>query len=147
MAEVLRANEVIWIPIDTPLLDPKDQARTIQVDFLGRQARLLPGSIQIAKRTGAAVLVGVVRRSADWRHQVLEISPPVPVDGDIATAFRSCVAKVEAPMYQNLAHWVFWESRQALVNLGLVPGEVVKRRLGVRFPAHGKGRSTRHAQP
>lgn len=126
IVEVLRANEVVCIPIDTPLFDPRDRVRAVQVDFLGKEAFLLPGMIAIAQRTDAQVLVGVIRRLADWQHQVFEISPPIAIDGDTATAFKHCVAKVEAPIYQNLAHWGFWRTRQALVNLGLVPGEAMK---------------------
>jgi KDO2-lipid IV(A) lauroyltransferase len=126
MAEVLRANEVIAIPIDAPVMDPNDLGRAVPVDFLGHRARLLPGTAAIACRTGAQVLVAVMCRSADWRHQVLEISAPGAVEGDPLVAFKRCVAEVEAPITRNLAHWDFWEERQVLINLGLVPGVAVK---------------------
>lgn len=126
IVEVLRANEVIAMPIDSPIMDPKDLARAVPVDFLGRQARLLPGSAMIAKRTGAPTLTAVMRRSTNWRRQILEISPPTAVGKDPVTAFKSCLAVVEAPIRENPAHWDFWQERQVLVNLGLAPGEVVK---------------------
>jgi lauroyl/myristoyl acyltransferase len=126
IAEVLRANEVVAIPIDAPIMDPKDLARAVSVDFLGRKARLLPGSALIAKRTGAQTLIAVMRRSSDWRHQVLEISPPIEMGKDPVTGFERCVAGVEAPIHENLAFWDFWQERQMLINMGLAPGEVMK---------------------
>ncbi len=76
-AVVLRANEVVTISSDAPPLDA-DLARAIEVPFLGRQARLLPGVVGFARLTGAPVLMLFMHRMADYRHQVLEISPPVP---------------------------------------------------------------------
>ncbi len=120
MAETLEANEVITIALETPVL-PEDRARSVPVDFLGRKMLLLPGSISVAQLTGSPVLVLVARRQADWAHQVLEISPPVPLDGDTAAAFQRCVAMIEAPVQQNLAHWDYWESAQNLIDFELLP--------------------------
>lgn len=106
-AAILRANELITICSDAPPL-AGDRARAVRMDFLGRQALLLPGSVIIAQHTGAPVLMAFLRRSADWRHQVLEISPPVPLDGDPVTAFERCVAIMEAAIRQNLAQWAYW---------------------------------------
>ena len=121
MAEVLRANEAITIAIDVPV-PPKDRAHAVTVDFLGRQIPLLPGSVSIAQHTGSPVLVLIALRSPDWRHQVVEISP-VPLDGDIETDFKRCVAMVEAPIRQNLAQWDGCLNTQALVTLGLLSTE------------------------
>jgi lauroyl/myristoyl acyltransferase len=122
MAEILRANEVITIAIDVPV-SHEDRAHALAVDFLGRRVLLLPGSVSIAQHTGSQVLVSVVRRLPDWRHQVLEISPPVPLDGDMETAFKRCVAMVEAPIRQDLASWDGCLNTQALVDLGLLSAE------------------------
>src|SRR5579863_10158661 len=103
MAEILRANEVITIAIDVPVSN-EDRAHAVPVDFLGRQILLLPGSVSIAQHTGSPVLVSVVHRSQDWRHQVLEITP-VPLESDTETTFKRCVAMVEAPIRDNLAFW------------------------------------------
>ena len=80
-AGALRANEVVTISIDAPPLD-SDRARAIETPFLGRRAGLLPGAVALAQVTGAPLLMGVAHRSADYRHQALEISAPVPVDGE-----------------------------------------------------------------
>jgi hypothetical protein len=58
-------------------------------------------------------------RSADYRHQVLEISAPVPMDGDVTTAFGRCVAQVSAAIERSPAHWVYWTSAADLQTLEL----------------------------
>jgi lauroyl/myristoyl acyltransferase len=123
-AAALRANEVVTISIDAPPLD-SDRARTVEVPFLGRRARLLPGVVTLAQMTGAPVLMCFAHRSADYRHQVLEISAPVPVEGDTATAFGRCAAEVSAAIQRNPAHWVYWASTADLATLGLISPERV----------------------
>jgi lauroyl/myristoyl acyltransferase len=117
-AAALRANEVVTIAIDAPPLD-SDRARAVEVPFLGRRARLLPGVVTLARLTGAPVLSCFLYRSADYRHQVLEISAPVPMDGDVATAFGRCVARVSAAIERSPAHWVYWTSTTDLQTLEL----------------------------
>ena len=121
-AAALRANEVVTISIDAPPLD-SDRGRVVEVPFLGGQARLLPGAVTLAQITGAPVLMGFLYRSADYRHQVLEISAPVPLAGDTTTAFRRCAAEVSAAIQRSPAHWAYWASTADLANLGLVPSE------------------------
>jgi lauroyl/myristoyl acyltransferase len=121
-AAALRANEVVTISIDAPPLD-SDRDRVVEVPFLGRRARLLPGAVTLAQITGAPVLMGFLYRSADYRHQVLEISAPVPVGGETATAFGRCAAAVSAAIQRSPAHWAYWASTADLANLGLIPPE------------------------
>ncbi len=122
-ATILRQNELIIIGIDAPLLDA-DRQRAVPMDFLNGQALLLPGATTIAQLMGAPVLMTFMRRSADWRHQVLEISPPMPLDGDAVTAFKRCLAVVEAAIRQNPAHWAYWNFRD-LATLGLLPEDAM----------------------
>ncbi len=119
-ATALRANEVVTICSDAAPLDA-DRARTFEVPLLGRQARLLPGVVTLARLTGAPILMTFVYRSADYRHQVLEISPPVPLHGETATAFGRCVAAMDAAIRTSPAQWIFWHDTDALVRLGLLP--------------------------
>jgi phosphatidylinositol dimannoside acyltransferase len=119
-AVALRANEVVTISSDAPPLDA-DRARAVEVAFLGRQARLLPGVVALARLSGAPVLMAFVYRSADYRHQVLEISPPVPMQGETATAFGPCVAAIDAAIRTSPASWVYWASTDDLASLGLLP--------------------------
>ena len=64
--------------------------------------------------TGAPLLMGFLYRAADYRHQVLEISAPVPVDGDIETVFERCVAEISAAIRRSPASWAFWRKRAIL---------------------------------
>jgi len=120
LATILRANEVIAMAIDPPPL-PTDRPRAVSMAFLGKHALLLPGSAVLAQLIGVPLLMFFLRRSADWQHQVLEISPPVPMDGDVATAFGRCVAAVEAAILRDPAHWIYWSRSDDLVDLGLLP--------------------------
>jgi len=118
-AAALRANEVVAISIDTPPLDG-DRARAVEVSFLGRPVRLLPGTVTLAQVTGAPLLMGFLYRAADYRHQVWEISAPVPVEGETATVFERCAAEVSAAIRRSPAHWDFWNSTESLADLGLI---------------------------
>lgn len=119
IAEILRANELVALPIDAPP-SVEDRPRAVAVDFLGRQVPLLPGSVQIAQLTGSRLLVLVPHRLADWQHQVLEIIP-VPLESDTVSSFKRCVALIEEPIHQYPAFWNGWENAQELVDLGLLP--------------------------
>jgi lauroyl/myristoyl acyltransferase len=119
-AAVLRDNEVLTICSDAPPLDA-ERARTIAVPFLGRQASLLPGVVTLARLTGAPVLMVFAHRTSDYRHQVLEISPPVPMEGETAVAFGHCVAAMDTAIRQYPAEWDFWFEPDDLVGLGLLP--------------------------
>jgi lauroyl/myristoyl acyltransferase len=119
-AAVLRANEVLTISSDAPPLDA-ERTRAVEVPFVGRQAMFLPGVVPLARLTGAPVLMGFARRSADYRHQVLEISPPVPMEGETAAAFGRCAAAIDAAITANPAEWDFWFEPDDLARLGLVP--------------------------
>ena len=137
-AAVLRANEVLTIGIDAPPLEG-ELARTVQVPFLGRQARLLPGAVALARLTGAPILMSFMYRTADYRHQVLEISEPVqcPAEEDAGTAFARCAAEVSAAIARSPAHWAYWASRGDLANLGLLSpdGDVAPAVAPVVVPA------------
>ena len=123
-AAVLRGNEVLTISIDAPPLE-KDLARTVEVPFLGSRARLLPGAVSLAQLTGAPLLMAFMYRTADYRHQVLEISPPLQCQAgeDVATTFARCAAEVSAAIESSPAHWVYWASKADLANLGLISSD------------------------
>jgi hypothetical protein len=52
---------------------------------------------------------------------VVEISPPVPMDGESTVAFERCAAAVEAVITAHPAEWDIWYNREDLVRMGLVP--------------------------
>jgi KDO2-lipid IV(A) lauroyltransferase len=120
-AAVLRDNEVLTICSDAPPLD-SELARAAEVPFLGRKAKFLPGVVTLAQLTGAPVLMAFAHRSADYRHQVLEISPPVPMQGGTTTVFERCVAAIDAAITANPVEWDFWFERDDLARIGLLPG-------------------------
>jgi KDO2-lipid IV(A) lauroyltransferase len=119
-AAALRANEVVTISIDAPPLD-SDRARAVETPFLGCHAGLLPGAAALAQVTGTPLLMVIAHRSADYRHQVLEISAPVQVDGDIKTVFERCAAEVSTAILRSPANWEFWPETGILAGLGLIP--------------------------
>jgi KDO2-lipid IV(A) lauroyltransferase len=118
-ANVLRGNEVLTICSEAPPLEA-ELNRTIDVPFLGRQARFVPGVVTLARLTGAPVLMVSVHRLADYRHQVLEISAPVPMDGETATAFERCTAALDATIRAHPAEWDLWFESDDLARLGLL---------------------------
>lgn len=121
IADALRSNEVIALAIDVPT-PHEDRGRAVTVDFLGHKIPLLPGGVSIAEVTGSQVLTLVMRRSANWRHQILEISP-VRMEEGIESIFKHCVSIVEAPIRHNLADWNGWENPKSLVELGLLTAD------------------------
>ena len=139
-AAALRANEVVTIAIDAPLLD-SDRARAIEVPFLGGRAGLLPGAVTLAQVTGAPLLMGFVYRAADYRHQVLEISAPVSVEGETATVFGRCAAEVSAAIRRSPAHWDFWDGNGRSCRPGADPAA------GGRVTGRGTGPPTRREIP
>lgn len=113
VAILLRQNELVGSMLDhsdfADPMAPADSARPVMIDFLNGQIELLgAGVITIAQLTGARVLMMFMRRSADWRHQVLEIFPPIGVKGDSVTVYRRCLAVVEAAIRRYPAHWMGW---------------------------------------
>ncbi len=117
-AQALGHNEVVCVAIDPPVRRA-DRARAVWVPFLGKRALLLPGPVVLAQLTGAPVLMAFMRRLADGRHQVLEITPPISVDGDVLQALRACIARLEAVILQDPSQWRYW-NWPGLCALGLV---------------------------
>lgn len=132
MAEILRSNELLAIAIDSPL-SPKERARSISVDFLGRQMQLLPGSVNVAQLTGAQILIMVIHRLPDWRHQVLEISPPVALSSDAEDTLKNCMSLLEPSIHQNPAYWDWWVNEQDLTAFLLLPQQEMLK--GVTEPS------------
>jgi phosphatidylinositol dimannoside acyltransferase len=134
----LRANEVVTISIDAPPLY-NDRARAVEVPFLGHRVRLLPGVVTLAQLSGAPVLMAFLYRAADYRHQVWEISAPVPMEGETATVFERCAAEVSAAILRSPAHWDFWSSTRSLARIGLIePQQDGSPAAGPVLPPNGR---------
>jgi hypothetical protein len=76
--------------------------------------------VALAQVTGAPLLMGFVYRSADYCHQVWEISAPVPVEGETTAVFERCAAEVSAAIRRSPAHWESWANTGDLADLGLI---------------------------
>jgi len=116
----LRRNEVVTILSDAPPL-VSDESRVVKVPFLGREATFLPGVVHLARSSGAPVLMVTVHRSADYRHQVVEISPPLSLEGELQEALARCAAVMDAAIRTNPALWLHWAETDFLADLGLIP--------------------------
>jgi lauroyl/myristoyl acyltransferase len=116
----LRRNEVVTILADAPPL-ASDESRVVKVPFLGREATLLPGVVHLARSAGAPVLMVSVHRSADYRHQVVEISSPLSLEGEVQEALARCAAAMDDMIRTNPAHWLHWSETDFLADLGLIP--------------------------
>ena len=116
----LRRNEVVTILSNAPPL-VSDESRLVKVPFLGREATFLPGVIHLARSSGAPVLMVTVHRSADYRHQVVEISPPLSLEGELQEALARCAAVMDAAIRTNPALWLHWAETDFLADLGLIP--------------------------
>jgi KDO2-lipid IV(A) lauroyltransferase len=116
----LRRNEVVLICTDAAPQEG-DESRIVKVPFLGGEATFLPGVVPLARSSGAPVLMVSVYRLADYRHQVVEISPPISLEGELQEAFARCAAVMDATIRTNPALWTTWEEDHGLADLGLAP--------------------------
>ena len=106
-AKALERNTLVFTMldvVDTPSLHPN----VAPVPFLNGLAFVPNGAYRIAKTTGAPLLICLMHRSRDWRHQVMEISAPIPMDRDTDEINRSCVGLIEEAIRKEPAHWQNW---------------------------------------
>lgn len=114
---VLEQNGLVFTMldvVDTPSLHPN----AAPVPFLNGLAYVPNGACRIAKSTGAPLLICFIRRSGDWRHQVMEISAPIPTEGDSNEVNRRCVGLIEEAIRREPAHWQNWSELQRYRILG-----------------------------
>lgn len=115
---VLRHNELVGIMIDHAVRR-SDNSRVAAFDFLGKKAMFVPGASAIAQLTGSPLLVASIYRDRDWRHQVLEISSPITVQGDLLEAYEKGLRIIETTIVRNPAQWDRLRKRE-LVAMGLL---------------------------
>lgn len=115
--DLLRHDELIYSMVDS-VVPREDHGRAVSVRLLDGQAVLQPGVITIAKLAGAPILMMFMRRSSDWRHQVLEISS-IPLEGDIRTVLQRCASALDVAIRRDPAHWRFWMDDR-VARLGLL---------------------------
>jgi KDO2-lipid IV(A) lauroyltransferase len=124
-ARLLEQNELIFTMMDVAE-SPSRHPNAVPIPFLNGLAHVPTGAVRIAKSTGAPFLICLIHRSRDWRHQVLEISAPIPTEGDTDEINRRCVRLIEDAIRSEPAHWRSW-SYWTMAEIGLLSEEEMKR--------------------
>jgi KDO2-lipid IV(A) lauroyltransferase len=124
-ARVLEQNGLIFIAMDA-VDSPSRHPNAVPIPFLNGLAFVPTGAIRIAKSSGAPLFICLIHRSRDWQHQVMEISAPIPTEGDTDEINRYCVKLIEDAVRSEPAHWRSW-FYWTMASLGLLPEEEMKR--------------------
>jgi lauroyl/myristoyl acyltransferase len=101
-ANVLRRNGVVLLMLDWP------QPHMVEVDFLGRRARLAAGVAEVARGTGAPLLDYYVYRRDRWVPQVAEIGPPHDAAGSVQDVLQQCADRLAKHVRRDPAQWTFF---------------------------------------
>lgn len=86
--QALGKNEIIAVAFDG-----RDGANWVDVDLLGKKARLSTGPFEIARRTGAAIVPTFIVREGGGRHRLV-LEPPFDLspESDLTRAVREDTA-------------------------------------------------------
>jgi Kdo2-lipid IVA lauroyltransferase/acyltransferase len=107
----LQRNEVL-----TVLLDQNTVQGEVYVDFFGRPAATASGPAVLARRTGAPLVPGFIRRLPDGRHEG-EVLPPVEWERtddpkrDVWEITQRLTAAIEAWVRVDPAQWLWIHDR------------------------------------
>jgi len=124
-ARVLAQNEIVFIMMDVVGF-PSRHPHTVPFPFLNGLARMPTGAVRIAKSSGASLLMCFTHRAPDWRHQVIEISAPIPTEGDTDEINRHCVRMIENAIRREPDHWEQWDYK-TMLKLGLISEEELQQ--------------------
>jgi len=104
MLRALRCGRVLGI-----LVDQDTEVPSVFVPFFGRPARTPVGAALLARRTGAPVVVGTIRRSAAGHHAI-RVEPFLPeVDDERTTA--AMTSALEQRIRRHPSQWVWFHRR------------------------------------
>jgi lauroyl/myristoyl acyltransferase len=120
IARRLRKNEAVISFLDPPPQE-EDLTRAVGAPFLGHTTRLLAGSITIAQRLGAPILMMFAYRAPDYAHSTLEISAPITPEATPAATLARCLAVIEDAIRARPAEWFYWAKTDTLRELNLLP--------------------------
>jgi len=126
VARALQRNEFVGIMIDHDVKQT-DPSKPMAFDFLNRRITLVPAGVTIARMAGAPIMVALLHRSPDWRHIVLQISPPISLESDDATTFRKCLDLIEDTIRRWPSQWALLRKVSTLARMGLVSPEEASR--------------------
>ena len=102
-ANVLRQNGVVLVMLDWP------HPRMIEVDFLGRRARLAAGAALLAQATGAPLLdYFVYRGEGRWVPQIAEIGIAHAPSGSRDDVVQDCADRLAEHVRRDPAQWTFF---------------------------------------
>jgi len=100
----LRAGRVLGLLVDQDTAVPG-----VFVPFFGREAFTPVAAAAIARRTGAPVVVGSIRRRRDDVHEVTVAPSDLPADPRAATALVT--ARLEERVRRRPSQWVWFHER------------------------------------
>jgi KDO2-lipid IV(A) lauroyltransferase len=109
MIRVLRKGEILGI-----LLDQATQVESVQVPFMGRDARTPVGPARLAQKTGAALVPMVIQMDGEWRHCVTvgqEIEVPDGGSDSVLAATARCNEVLENLIMTHPEQWVWFHER------------------------------------
>lgn len=111
LLETLRANGAVGILVDQNVTAD----RGVFVDFFGRKACVDAGLARLARRTGAAVLLGYALWSAAEQRYVLHFEPEIEMTGDELADTQAVQARLEAAIRRAPDQWLWihrrWKTR------------------------------------
>lgn len=114
---ILRANEAFQSQLDA-VPSARDANRTVAVGFLDREVHVLAGAVTLAKATGSDILVMLIQRKRDWKHQILRISRPIDTSGSDQEVYQRCFWIFDAAVRDKPGHWQMWaDDRPAKLGL------------------------------
>lgn len=112
-AKVLQNGELVFTQLDK-IVKRRDLTRAISAEFLNSKRMFLPGAIALAKSSGAPILITLIRRASDWRHQILDISRPISLEGETDDCLRRCMTVIESAIRARPALWRHWDRGLAI---------------------------------
>ena len=133
VARRLRQNDVVISFLDPPAPE-EDRSRAVAEPFLNHTTRLLPGSITIAQRLGAPILMMFAHRSPDYAHSTLEISAPITPEAAPAATLAHCLVVIEEAIRARPAEWFYWPRTDTLQDLDLLPVSSATKRSSPTAP-------------
>ncbi len=104
MLRSLRGNRILGI-----LMDQDTRVPGVFVPFFGERAHTPTGGAVLARRTGAPIVLGSIRRTPSGNH-VIEISP-VPTRGNEALIAAEITAGLEDRIRAHPSQWVWFHRR------------------------------------
>lgn len=111
LVETLRANGAVGILVDQNVTAD----RGVFVDFFGRKACVDAGLARLARRTGAAVLLGYALWSEAEQRYVLHFEPEIEMTGDVLADTQAVHARLEAAIRRAPDQWLWihrrWKTR------------------------------------